>query len=408
MSTWAIILAAGQGKRLAHLTGDTRKQFLLYKERPLFWHAARTFARAPRLFGLVFVFPQELLLFAQETVIDLDNEDQLGLPWLCIAGGARRQDSVAQGLAALPPDCSHVLVHDGARPFASAKLCNALLDELEAGAPAVVPALPVSDTVKRVAPESGIVAETLMRDELRAVQTPQAFVLDILRQAHQRAAAENWDVTDDASMVERLGRDVRTVPGDEQNVKITTPKDLELLTKSQQPTASQRIHVSGWGYDVHRYVAADAPQARPIKLGGVLIPSGQAGLHVQAHSDGDVLLHALIDALLGCLGAGDIGERFPDTDPAWSNANSSVLLDDVLQECLARGLSISHVDCTIIAQAPKLAPHKQLIRDNLSRLLKLEPFQVNVKATTEEGLGFTGHKQGLKAVAMVTGSLPKA
>jgi len=404
MTTWAIILAAGQGSRLAEATGGARKQFLMWRKRPLFWHAARTFARVPRLFGLVFVFPESDFLTAQETVIDLDSQDELGLPWLCVTGGARRQDSVACGLQALPPDCDAVLVHDGARPFASAALCNSLLDALEAGAQAAIPALPVPDTIKRVTPEGDLVTETLQRRELRAVQTPQAFSLSLLRQAHQRAATEGWEVTDDASMVEQLGLSVATVPGEERNVKITTPADLELLA-DPAPAATAALPVTGWGYDVHRYVPADAPKARPLKFGGVPVPSGQSGVHVQAHSDGDVLLHALTDALLGCIGEGDIGDRFPDSDPAWENANSAVLLDAVLQDCLARGLAISHVDCTIIAQVPKIGPHKRQIRESIARLLHLPPARVNVKATTEEGLGFTGSKHGVKAVAVVTGQL---
>lgn len=411
MSTWAIILAAGQGSRLAPATNNEKKQFLLWRERPLFWHAARTFSRVARLFGLVFVFPENDFLAAQEQVIDLDAQDGLNLPWLCVTGGSRRQDSVANGLAVLPPDCDTVLVHDAARPFAGATLCNALLEALETGASAVIPALPVSDTIKRVsAPEADgsppSVAETLPRAELRAVQTPQAFALDVLRQAHQRAEAEGWDVTDDASMVERLGIPVRVIPGEERNVKITTPKDLELLADGERASCAPLVRVTGWGYDVHRYVSGDAPKARPMKLGGVPVPTGPSGVHIQAHSDGDVLLHALTDALLGCLGQGDIGERFPDTDPAWENANSAVLLDVVLQDGLERGLALEHVDCTVIAQIPKIAPHKQTIRDNLAKLLKLPIARVNVKATTEEGLGFTGSKQGIKAVAVVTATLP--
>lgn len=397
MSTWAIILAAGSGSRLAAMGIDEKKQFLQWKTRPLYWHSVLTLARVPRVFGLVLVFPEQELLPEQERVIELTGQDGLGLPWLAVAGGARRQDSVANGLAALPPDCDAVLVHDAARPFASPALCNALLDALLAPdslAHGVIPALPVPDTIKQV--HGPRVLQTLQRSELRAVQTPQAFRLRSLRRAHLEAAAKGWEVTDDASMLERLGLEVLTVAGEEGNVKITTPKDLRLL-QEQEPTR-QVAPACGWGYDVHRYVAEGTAKARPMKLGGV--PISGAPL-VQAHSDGDVLLHALTDALLGCIGQGDIGERFPDSDPSLENMNSAVFLDMVLQDLLGQGLRLEHVDCTVIAQIPRIAPHKQLIRDNLSKLLHLPVERVNVKATTEEGLGFTGEKKGIKAVAMV-------
>lgn len=397
MSTWAIILAAGSGSRLAAAGVDEKKQFLQWKTRPLYWHSVITLARVPRVFGLVLVFPEAELPQEQERVIHLDGQDSLGLPWLTVAGGARRQDSVANGLAALPPDCDIVLVHDAARPFASPALCNALLDALlapDAQAHGVIPALPVPDTIKQV--QGQRVLHTPRRGELRAVQTPQAFRLPSLRQAHLEATAKGWEVTDDASMLERLGLEVLTVNGEEGNVKITTPKDLRLL--QEREPAREMAPACGWGYDVHRYVPEDTAKARPMKLGGVPIPGAP---HVQAHSDGDVLLHALTDALLGCIGQGDIGERFPDNDPSLENMNSAVFLDMVLQDLLAQGLRLEHVDCTVIAQVPRIAPHKQLIRDNLSKLLHLPVERVNVKATTEEGLGFTGEKKGIKAVVMV-------
>ncbi len=408
MSTWAVILAAGQGSRLAEAGLKDKKQFLQWRERPLFWHAARTFAGVPGIFGLVFVFPEAEFLAAQERVIDLDGSDGLNLPWLCVTGGARRQDSVACALAALPPDCTRVLIHDAARPFVSPPLCNTLLEALASGAVAAIPVLPLSDTVKRVtpAPDGGLlVAETLPRHELRAVQTPQAFALAPLREAHARAAAEDWEVTDDASLLERLGHAVLTVPGEADNVKITTVKDLELL-QGEHDARPRTRPVTGWGYDVHRYANhPQAPKARPMKLGGIPIPGAPL---VLAHSDGDVLLHALTDALLGCLGGGDIGDRFPDSDPILDNVPSCVLLDKVLQEGLARGLRLHHADLTLVAQVPRIAPHKVAIRENVARLLGLAVERVNVKATTEEGLGFTGEKLGLKAVAVLTGELPLA
>lgn len=405
METWALILAAGSGARLAEATGGVKKQFLEYDGEPLFLRSARTFFRVARLTGLVFVFPPEDFVAAQERCIDLAGDAPL--PWLAVPGGARRQDSVWEGLAALPPDVTHVLVHDAARPFASPRLVNTLLDALEGGREAVIPALPVTDTVKIV---DGVnVSRTLDRSRLVAVQTPQAFVLAALRQAHlaARAAEESgggdWDVTDDAGMLERLGRTVVTVPGEAGNVKITTPADLERLAPAHPAPPIPR---TAWGYDVHRYGEGRA-DSRPFVLGAVPFPGAPS---VLAHSDGDVLLHAVADALLGLIpdAGGDIGARFPDTDPALEGIQSAVMVNEVLEDVLDAGLTLTHVDVTVIAQVPKIAPRRQEVRAALSRLLRLDQGQVNVKATTEEGLGFTGAKEGIKAVAVITALAPPA
>ncbi|EMG35755.1 4-diphosphocytidyl-2-methyl-D-erythritol synthase [Desulfocurvibacter africanus PCS] len=399
--TWAVLLAAGSGTRLADACGGRRKQFMEFQGLPLFWHSARTFARVVAIKGLVFVFPPEEIEACAAQVRALDAANSLGLPWLAVAGGARRQDSVRNGLAALPRDCGHVLVHDSARPFMSASLVQRICVALEAGAQSVIPALAVTDTIKRVTGglDGGRVAETLLREELAAVQTPQGFDLALLRQAHERAETEDWQVTDDASLMELAGGEVRVVPGEACNVKITNPEDLRLLEEQAMPEVS----VTGFGYDVHRYAhAAENPKqpARPMVLGTVPIPGAP---EVLAHSDGDVLLHALTDAVLGCLGKGDIGTHFPDTDKAWDNAASSLLLSEVLLLARREGLRLMHVDLTVIAQVPKLAPHREEIRKSVANLLGLPAAMVNVKATTEEGLGFTGRREGIKAVALVTG-----
>lgn len=397
--TWAMILAAGSGTRLAPATGGERKQFLRLEGAPLYWRSARTFAAQPGLRGLVFVFPPEERAAREAELTECLYAEPLGLPWKVAEGGARRQDSVRNGLAALPRACAAVLVHDAARPFASAALVRRVLDALDAGAAGVVPALAVTDTIKRVDADGGVL-ETLRRSELRAVQTPQGFDRAVLDLAHERAAAEGWDVTDDASMVERLAAvgecgPVRTVEGEEGNVKITTPADLELLRKTSAPEP-----VSGWGYDVHRYrLAPEDGPARPMVLGGEPIPDAP---EILAHSDGDVLLHALTDAILGCCAGGDIGELFPDTDPANANQSSAVFVREALALARERGVRLVHADLTVIAQTPRLGPHKERIRVNVERLLELAPGSVNVKATTEEKLGFTGEKKGLKAVACVS------
>ena len=404
MSVWAVVLAAGRGKRMEAAGIGIEKQFLEWRGRPLFWHSGLVLARVPVMGGIVFVFPareQENLGELESMIVDLDNRDGLNLPWLVTLGGERRQDSVYNGLAMLPPDCGRVLVHDAARPFLSAGLAAALAQALD-GADAAIPGVPVSDTIKVV--RDGMVAETLERDGLRAVQTPQAFRLGLLRKAHELAREQDWEVTDDASMMERMGVPVAVVPGEEENVKITTPADLERLRASEPVAAPEPV--VGYGYDVHAYAYAmdkSGQPSRPLKLGGIPIPGAP---EVRAHSDGDVLLHALTDALLGCLGQGDIGKRFPDSDPGLDNAASAIFVTEVMQDVWQAGLALTHVDLTVIAQTPRLAPHVDLIRKNVAELLRMDGSRVNIKATTEEGLGFTGEKRGLKAVAVVSALRP--
>ncbi len=385
---WGVILAAGAGTRLADASGGVRKQYLEYKGAPLFWHSARTFSRVAKLRGLVFVFPPDEAAAMEKQVRQFFKSEDLGLKWTVCAGGDRRQDSVSNGLKELPKACDGVLVHDSARPFVSARIITDLIDALNDGARGVIPAIEVADTIKRVDGEN--VTETLKRSELRAVQTPQAFETALLKEAHKRAISEGWEVTDDASMVERMEK-VAIIPGEQANVKITTPEDLARLEE-----AKTTVPCVGWGYDVHRF---GGENDRPLTLGGVPIPGS---LTIVAHSDGDVLLHALTDAVLGTFGGGDIGQHFPDTDKKFSGADSSVLLKEVLAMADQAGARIVHADVTVITQVPKLSPHAAQIAKNLCRVLGLEARQVNFKATTEEKLGFTGAKKGIKAVATVT------
>jgi 2-C-methyl-D-erythritol 4-phosphate cytidylyltransferase / 2-C-methyl-D-erythritol 2,4-cyclodiphosphate synthase len=400
---WAVILAAGSGTRLAQALaasgGPQRKQYLELDGAPMFWRSAQTFARIQAVRGLVFVFPPDDLEQMTLAVEQLNARAPLSLPWRTCAGGARRQDSVRLGLAQVPQNCAQVLVHDAARPFATAALARRVLEALDAGAVAVVPGLAVTDTIKRV-DNNDVVVDTPERSHLRAVQTPQGFACRTLLAAHARAEAEGWEVTDDAGLMERAGHLVRIVPGEEANMKITTPGDLELLRPATPATPR-----TAWGYDVHRYQAPNEDdakvlaKARPMILGGVSIPGAPK---VIAHSDGDVLLHALTDALLGIACAGDIGQLFPDTDAAFENMPSAIFVTEALRRVRLAGFRPIHADLTIVAQTPKLSAHKTRIAAQVTQLLELPPGTVNVKATTEEGLGFTGEKRGLKAVAVVT------
>ncbi|MHC1711546.1 MAG: 2-C-methyl-D-erythritol 4-phosphate cytidylyltransferase [Solidesulfovibrio sp.] len=396
MSVWTVLLAAGSGSRLAAASAGVKKQFLMLDGRPLYWRSLASFAKCPAVTGIVVVFPPDDIEAARETLDALLAVADPGVPVLSAAGGERRQDSVKRGLAALPRECRHVLIHDAARPFVPPELIHRVAAALAAGHQAVIPVVPVTDTIKEVTGEA--VVATLARERLAAVQTPQGFDKALLLRAHAHAEAD-FTVTDDASLVEHLGHPVHTVPGSPANMKITNPEDLARLT----PQTPEAYPVTGYGYDVHRYADPAHPgkqPPRPMRLGGFPIPGAP---DVLAHSDGDVLLHALTDAVLGCVGGGDIGQLFPDSNPDFGNMASGVFLSEALILAKNQGLEITHVDMTIIAQIPRISPHTQVIRLGVAALLGLDKARVNLKATTEEGLGFTGEKKGIKAVALVTG-----
>ena len=399
---WGIVLAAGRGLRAVSDAGHNhgqaqRKQFMLLDGQPLFWQAAKKLAGVASLQGLIFTLPNDTaedLQNARELLNDLEARNSLGLPWLAVPGGRERQDSVRAALDALPRTCSHVLIHDAARPFASTALAANVLTALRDGAPAVVPGIPLADTVKQVDSQERVLA-TPERSGLRAVQTPQGFAVKLLKEAHALATDKNIRATDDAALMEWQGHEVLVIPGEEENIKITTGKDLKLLSPLPEPGATR----VGFGYDVHAYGGE-----RPLVLGGIAIP-GAAVPKVKAHSDGDVLLHALMDAILGCMCAGDIGQHFPDSDPNYDNISSALLLAEVMDLAERSGLRVQFVDLTVIAQTPRLSAYRDQIVNNISKMLHLPPNCVNLKATTEEGLGFTGEKKGLKAVACVTAKI---
>ncbi len=379
---WAVILAAGQSVRLGE---GIKKQFLIWKKRPLFWHSVLTFSKIPKIKGIVLVFPKNLLDSLREEVKVLQERDLVFLPIKLVGGGKRRQDSSFFGISKLPDECSHVLIHDAARPFVSAFLIKKIIDLLEDGHKAVVPGIRPKDTVRQVDKNRTI---TLPRENLFLVQTPQGFELSTIKRAYEQA--KSIEATDDAYLVEIMGEKVTLIDGEEGNLKITTKEDLRYLKEEKK----KRLCI-GFGYDVHRF-----GDGKPLKLGGVKISSD---VQVIAHSDGDVLLHALVDAILGAISYGDIGDHFPDTDPSYKDINSAVLLSEVLDMALKEGLIIEHVDVTVITQTPKISPYKEKIKRNLANLLNISPAQINIKATTEEGLGFTGEKRGIKCFAQIIG-----
>lgn len=385
---WAIILAAGSGSRMGKV--ETPKQFLIWRGRPLYWHGARAFARSACVDGIVFVFPEAYVEVERERLQEMAKRDSLGLPFFAVAGGHTRQASSANGLAAVPRAAKLTLVHDAARPFVQPELIRAVCGAISAETPCVVPAVPVADTIRLLAPEGDVAERALPRARLAACQTPQGFWAETLREAQRKCAHLN--VTDDAAMLEALGWPAHIISGDPQNCKITLPRDLQLLEREN----TQPLPCSGFGYDVHRF----GEGGRELRIGGVLVPSA---LRVIAHSDGDVLLHALMDALLGMAALGDIGMHFPDNDAQYEGIASVILLDSVMELLRGREIRLCHVDLTVVAQKPKLAPYAQAIRANVSQLLGLAEDCVNFKATTEEKLGFTGKCEGIKAYALASG-----
>ncbi len=410
----AVIVAAGRSSRMAGLD----KQFAtLSDQRPLLAHTVAVFEASPLIAEYVLVLNEANLLRGRALAFE-ENWQKLKK---IVTGGARRQDSVYNGLLALgessAPDW--VMIHDGARPFVTAKILeDGLQAALEFGAS--VAGVPVKDTIKLVLPENLTVQETPDRKLLWAVQTPQTFRYNLIVEAHQQAIIRQFDVTDDASILEQLGHPVKIYQSAYTNLKITTPDDLELLTGNksevgsiksesfsnkpsrnsqlsyQQPTTdnrqpSQNFRI-GQGYDVHRLV-----EGRPLILGGVNVPF-EKGL--DGHSDADVLTHAVINALLGAAALGDIGRYFPPTDPTYKDISSLKMLSlihDLLKE---RNWQIQNIDATIAAQKPKLAKFIPEMCRTLAETLGIEAGQINVKATTTETLGFVGRLEGLEAQAI--------
>lgn len=382
MSTYVIIPAAGQGKRMG---GRHAKQYLELRGVPILVWTVRAFQAHPQVAGLVVAVPPG----DEARVAALLTQHGCATGVQVVAGGSDRQASVAAALSALPADCDVVLVHDAARPLVSRDVIDRVI--AAAGNGPVTAAVPVHETIKRV--NGDLVEETLDRSTLWSIQTPQGFPRALLDAAHQAAGTER--ATDDCVLVERLGVNVRVVPGAPENIKITTPADLPvaaLWLEEKCKTAKPSCPGIGLGYDVHRLVAG-----RALVLGGVPI-AYEYGL--LGHSDADVLLHAVMDALLGAAGLGDIGQHFPDHDPAYAGISSLLLLQRVADLLAVRNLRPCGVDVVLIAQKPRIAPYTQAMRANIAGVLQLPVEAVNVKATTNEKLGFVGREEGIAAQAV--------
>jgi 2-C-methyl-D-erythritol 4-phosphate cytidylyltransferase/2-C-methyl-D-erythritol 2,4-cyclodiphosphate synthase len=317
------------------------------------------------------------------------------------AGGATRQESVLRGLTELEDGApARVLIHDAARPFVSAALIDRVASGLDR-ATAVVPALPVSDTLKRIG-VGGRVVETVAREGLYAAETPQGFAFAPILAAHRRAQEAARVFTDDAAVAEWAGMEVEVVAGDPANVKLTTASDFDAAERRIMGEAALRlgdIRV-GVGYDIH-----SLGPGHEVNLGGIPIPFSRG---LVGHSDADVVLHALTDAILGALADGDIGEHFPPSDEKWRGASSAVFLADAAARVAARGGIIAHLDVALVAQGPRIAPYRDKIRHSIAEICGIDPERVGVKATTNEGLGFIGRGEGMAAHATATVRLPLA
>jgi 2-C-methyl-D-erythritol 4-phosphate cytidylyltransferase/2-C-methyl-D-erythritol 2,4-cyclodiphosphate synthase len=402
---WAIVPAAGRGERFASSAAAVPKQYAPLRGRCVLEWSLRALLAEPRIQGIVVV-----LAAGDERWGEIAR--RLDSPKLQTAvGGAHRQESVLNGLehlaASVAPD-DWILVHDAARPCLSAKDIGALVDALQdnpraaaeqsattgqsdaAGRIAgVVLAAPIVDTVRR---ELAGGLETVDRTGLWRALTPQAFAYAPLRKALQKAAADGLAVTDEAQAMERLGFRPVMVPGSPFNIKVTRAEDLETAAAILKMGESSQMRI-GQGVDVHAFGEGDH-----VVLGGVRIAHAQG---IVAHSDGDVVIHALCDALLGAMGDGDIGQHFPDSDPRYRGADSRVFLRAVAQRMQAAGLRLVNADITVLAEAPRIGAHRNAMAANLAQDLQVAAAAINIKATTTERLGFIGRKEGLAAMASV-------
>lgn len=383
MTLAVLVLAGGRGVRAG---GGRPKQYHLLAGTPVLRRALECFVRHPLIDMVrVVIHPDDVELY--RTAVD-------GIALLpSVFGGDERQLSAVAGLESLTDLApSKVLIHDAARPFVSAGLIERVVCRLD-DSPAVIPALAVADTLKRVATGRDAITGTVDRTGLWRAQTPQGFDFQAILAAHRHC--DGVIHTDDAAVMEAAGSPVVVVEGDEDNMKLTTEADFARAETAIAARSTVRV---GMGFDVHRFGPGDK-----VMLCGVAVPF-EKGL--EGHSDADVALHALTDALLGAVGAGDIGQHFPPTDARWKGAASRIFVEEAARLVRARGGRIDNVDVTVIGERPKVGPHREAMRRRIAELLALPETQVNIKATTTERLGFTGRGEGLAAQAVACIRLP--
>jgi 2-C-methyl-D-erythritol 4-phosphate cytidylyltransferase / 2-C-methyl-D-erythritol 2,4-cyclodiphosphate synthase len=395
MHVTAIIAAGGRGARVG---AAGPKQLLTIGGRTILERSVTAFLSHPSVAEVVVALPGELVGNPPSYLRDGAK------PLRLVAGGARRQDSVANGFRAVSEMSDIIVIHDAARPFASADLiARTIAAAAESGA--ALAAMPARDTVKRASGPVGAghhrsVAETLPRETIFLAQTPQAFRRDVLRDALQVADA----ATDEATLAERAGHAVRLIEGEASNIKITTPDDLtlaEAIARSTDGSASDgtgrrapaRTGRAGTGYDLHRLV-----EGRPLVIGGVIIPSDRGAL---GHSDADVVCHAATDAILGAVGLGDIGHHFPDSDPRWKGASSIDLLTRAAAMVAGHGFEVGNLDVTVILEAPKIRERVEAMRREVAKALAIDVSRVSIKGKTNEGVDAVGRGEAIAAHAVV-------
>lgn len=377
----AIIVAAGIGTRFG---GDTPKQFVKLAGRPILSRSIEKFDLCDEIDSIIVVAASEFV----EQTRELVEEAKFSKPVEIVAGGATRSRSTASGLSAVNGDDGVVLVHDAARPLVSVEDIRSVI-EAAAKSGAACLASPVADTIKRVA--NGEIRETIDRSSLMSAQTPQGFRVELLRRAFATVADVD-NATDECTLVESLGERVSIVAATSPNMKITTQDDVRIAEALLRDDRTS-IPLIGFGTDFHRLEAGG-----PLKLGGVAI---DCDLQAVGHSDGDVLLHAVTDAILGALAAGDIGSHFPDTDERWRGADSRKFLEEAMRIAREQGLALGNLDAVIDLERPKIRPHIDEMRQTVSEITGLEIGRVSVKAKTREGVGEIGGSRAISATATV-------
>lgn len=382
----AIVVAGGAGKRMG---GGVPKQFLLLGGRPILDRTISVFAASPSIDGIVLALPQGVPEETRDSYRDMPKVLEV------VGGGAERQDSVRNALDAVPPDAEVILVHDGVRPFVSDDLL-ARCASLARKHGAVVPVVPVRETVKEWDRE-GKVLGTVDRSRLFRAQTPQAFRAGILREAYRKAAEEGCRGTDDAALVESAGTRVAPIPGEDGNLKITTPEELRMAEGMLRERPDFRV---GIGVDAHRLV-----EGRDLWLGGVRIESDKGLL---GHSDGDVLLHAIADAIYGGMGDRDIGHHFPPGAEETKGISSRRILSHARGRMAELGFGLLGLDAVVVCESPKIAPIASSLRASIAGILSVPEDRVSLKGKTTEGMGFEGRGEGISAwaVALLHGSIP--
>ncbi len=390
MRAAAVIVAAGRGTRAG--SQELAKQYQPINGKPMFRYSIDAFSQHPGISAIqVVIHPEHRETYLTQT-------RGLNAPLLApVAGGPERQSSVLAGLEALEPhEPDRVLIHDAARPFVSGEIIQRVLDGLDTRS-ASIAALPVTDTLKR---SNGVnsISATIERGGLWRAQTPQGFKYEAILAAHRKAkSAGRIDFTDDAAIAEWAGMDVGLVMGSEANRKMTTSEDIRA---AQSPETGWPDIRTGSGFDVHRFTSGDH-----VMLCGVRVPH-EFGL--EGHSDADAPLHALTDALLGCIGSGDIGLHFPPSDARWKGANSAIFLAEAARLVRERGGRITNIDVTVLCESPRIGPYREAMRARIADVLGIGLDRTSVKATTTERLGFTGRAEGLAAMATATVLLPVA